>query len=517
MAGKKVGVSPSLNHKMRNYVAWYQRHHTPQEFATLVAGDVRIQAFLQRQASLTAAEKAIEEWFIKIGSKCMTPALKAAGKVIADKEKASAPSASGTLKQSIGIGEAKLYPSNFCGYIATGPRRGYGRVVTVVPTKKGTKLKRQSKKASLLVAPIERKNPVFYAYFLTHGRKAIQPRGKKALLIGAAGFSGLRAKAKAQPAQDFMAPATRRSKRPGKHSPKNTIRASRRSVTNPERRKEYGGKEDRGGASLHPSSFILHPSSHMANITWNGSVASAGANITPLTELHAPNDPPEFDTTGSTDTTHLHGTGKHKCQATMGFLGSQFPPAGTVVSMSFTIGNSDASYANTAMPGAPALAFPTQVSISGRKDGRIEGNATLVPADTSISATTWTVTQGDLGFNGHAFSFAGTDFTGIVGAQYSGTCQAIDSTGAEASTPVATVNVPGIIDESVTITTLGPPQCAAKATGATVNTWNDGGKAGTSTGTYTAECVSTHPGGQLDGQTTTEHVFKMRRTGGGNS
>jgi hypothetical protein len=157
------------------------------------------------------------------------------------------------------------------------------------------------------------------------------------------------------------------------------------------------------------------------------------------------------------------------------------------------------------------------VSISGRKDGRIEGNATLVPADTSISATTFTVTAGDLGFNGHAFSFADTAFTGIVGAQYSGTCQAIDSTGAEAATPVATVNVPGIIDESITITTLGPPQCAAKATGATVNTWNDGGTAGTSTGSYTAECVSTHPGGQLDGQDTTEHVFKMRRTGSGNS
>ena len=203
----------------------------------------------------------------------------------------------------------------------------------------------------------------------------------------------------------------------------------------------------------------------MANIAWNGSVAHAGANITPLTELHAPNDPPEFDTTGSADTTHLHGTGKHKCQATMGFLGSQFPSAGTVVALTFTIGNTGASYANTGMPGVPALAFPTQVSISGRKDGRIEGNATLVPADTSISATTFTVTAGDLGFNGHAFSFAGTAFTGIVGCQYSGTCQAIDSTGAEASAPVATVNVPGIIDESITITTLGPPQCAGQGHG----------------------------------------------------
>ena len=256
----------------------------------------------------------------------------------------------------------------------------------------------------------------------------------------------------------------------------------------------------------------------MANITWNGSIASAGHSITPLTELHALDDPADFNTTGSADTTHLHGTGKHKLQATVGFLGSHFPAAGVVTSLAFTIGTgSGNTYSNTDAPGAPALAFATQVSISGRKDGRIEGNATLVPADTSLTAVTQTWTAGDLGFNGHAFSFAGTAFTGIVGAQYSGTCQAIDSTGAEASAPVATVNVPGIIDESITITTLGPPQCAAKATGATVNTWNDGGTTGTSTGSYTAECVSTHPGGTLDGQVTTEHVFKMRRTGTGNS
>ena len=77
----------------------------------------------------------------------------------------------------------------------------------------------------------------------------------------------------------------------------------------------------------------------MANITWNGSTASAGGKtITPLTELHAPNDPADFDTTGSTDATHLHGTGKHKPQITCGFLGSQFAPAGVPVALSFTIG-----------------------------------------------------------------------------------------------------------------------------------------------------------------------------------
>lgn len=256
----------------------------------------------------------------------------------------------------------------------------------------------------------------------------------------------------------------------------------------------------------------------MANITWNGSIASAGHSITPLTELHAPNDPPDFDTTGSTDTTHLHGTGKHKCQATLAFLGSHFPAAGVPVSLAFTTGTGTGNtYSNTDMPGSPALAFSTQVSISGRKDGRIEGNATLVPGDASLTPVTQSWTNGDVGFNGHAFSFASTAFTGIVAAQYSGSVQPIDATGAEASAPVATVYVPGIIDETLTITTLGPPQCAAKDTGATANTWNDGGTAGTTTGSYTAECVSTHPGGTLDGQVTTEHVFKMRRSGTGTS
>ena len=174
----------------------------------------------------------------------------------------------------------------------------------------------------------------------------------------------------------------------------------------------------------------------MANITWNGSTASVGgAAVTPLTELHAPNDPPDFDTTGSTDTTHLHGTGKHKCQATVAFLGSQFPAAGVVSALAFTIGNTGASYQNTGMPGAPALAFATQVSISGRKDGRIEGNATLVPADTSLTPVTHTVTAGDLGFNGHAFCFRGNRLhRASSAAQYSGSAQPIDSTGAEAGT-----------------------------------------------------------------------------------
>ena len=256
----------------------------------------------------------------------------------------------------------------------------------------------------------------------------------------------------------------------------------------------------------------------MANITWNGSSAVVGgAVVQPLTELHAPNDPPGFDTTGSANTTKTNGTGKHKLQATGGFLGSQFPGPGVVVSLAFSIGTAGNTYTNATAPGAPGLAFPTQVSVSGRKDGRIEGNFTLVPADTSLTPVSQSWTPGDVGFNGHVASFAGANITGIVGANYSGTCQPLDSTGAEAGTPVATVHVPGIPEETMTITTLGPPQCVAKATGALSNTWTDGGTFGTTPGGCTAECVSTHPGGQVDGQATTEHTFKWRRTGVGGS
>jgi len=258
----------------------------------------------------------------------------------------------------------------------------------------------------------------------------------------------------------------------------------------------------------------------MANIAWNGSTATTGGqSITPLTELHAPDDPADFETGGSTDTTMPHGTGKDKCQVTIGFLGSHCPAAGVPVSMAFQIGVTGDNYKNTDLPGTPTLAFATQVTVSGHKDGRIEGSATLVPGDSSLTPVTQTWSTGDVGFNGSGFSFAGSAATGLVAMQYSGSSQPIDSTGAEAAAPVATVYVPGMPDEQITVTTLGPPQYAAKAKGATVASWNDGGTLGTfPTGaSYTAECVSTHPGGSINGQATTEHTFRVRRVGAGAS
>ena len=86
------------------------------------------------------------------------------------------------------------------------------------------------------------------------------------------------------------------------------------------------------------------------NNGWNGSTCTiGGAGMVPLTDLHAPDDPADFDTTGSLDTTHLHGTGKHKDQVTGSFLGSKFPVAGKVFSLAFSIGAPTGS-AGTRLP-----------------------------------------------------------------------------------------------------------------------------------------------------------------------
>lgn len=243
----------------------------------------------------------------------------------------------------------------------------------------------------------------------------------------------------------------------------------------------------------------------MSNQSWNDSTLSFGGNgVTPLIDLHQPNQPADFDTTGSEDTTHLHGTGLPKNSFTASFLGSKCPIAGTVCAVASTIKGGAADTTKTY-----GQALISQMNISGRKDGRIEGSLTAMPADSSLTATTHTWTIGDLGFNGSTFSFAGTPFTLIQSISYASSATPIECTGAEGSD---NLYAPGLPDETLTVTTLGGPQCAAKAKGASVVAWKDGGTIGTSAGSYTVQCMSTNPGGSLDGQTTTEHVFKMSRT-----
>jgi len=230
---------------------------------------------------------------------------------------------------------------------------------------------------------------------------------------------------------------------------------------------------------------------------WNGSTFSFGGGVTPLIDLHQPDDPAEFKTTGSTDTTNTNGAGQPKNSFTASFLGSKCPVAGTCCAITSNIGK----VSNRATKTYPQ-ALITQMSISGRKDGRIEGSLTAVPGDPSLTAitNTWTVAS-DLGFNGSTFSF-GSELTGLISANYTSSAAAIESTGADDSD---TLNTPGIPDESITITCLGPPQATAKSIGATVMSWKDGGSLGTFAN---AKLMSTHPGGALDGQQTTEYVFK---------
>ena len=256
----------------------------------------------------------------------------------------------------------------------------------------------------------------------------------------------------------------------------------------------------------------------MANSGWNGSTLTfGGGGVTPLVDLHQPNDPAEFDTTGSIDTTHTHGTGLNKNSFTASLLGSKCPVAGTCMAITSAIGPSGNQTTKTY-----DQAIITQMSVSGRKNSRIEGSLTAMPGDTSLTATTQTWTPGDdLGFNGSTFSFSGTAFTGLVGANYTSSISPVESVGGEGGVggapPSDELYTPSIPEETLIITCLGGPQCQAKAIGATAMGWNDGGTLGSTVGGYTAECMTTHPGGSLDGQVTTEHTFKVRKTGKGNS
>ena len=248
---------------------------------------------------------------------------------------------------------------------------------------------------------------------------------------------------------------------------------------------------------------------------WNGSTltfqktaGSVAINIVPLTDLRHTDDPTTFDITGSTDAGHMSGAGLAKNGFSASFLGSQVPTAGLIGAIGVNIAGAGAS--------SPATytypeAFITQLSISGRKDGRIEGNMSVVPGATSLSVTTNTQpTIGNLGFNGSTFSFASVSIVGMISANYSATATAIDCTGAS---DTETLYCPGLIEETLTITALGSIQTgvvsAIKAVGASAMTWADGGTLGSG---VNWKCTGIHDGGSLDGQTTCEYTFKATRS-----
>lgn len=196
--------------KMQNWVNKQAKDLSPADFAAWVKGDVKVQAFLNRQAKIPAAIRALDDLSKDIGKKVMLPALQKASEFLATIEKGAAPTDAGTLKQSIGSSKAKYYPTTFCGFVASGPRRGYARAVQVVTNKSGkSRLKRMSKKfTNTTPTTLRIKNPVAYARFVQKGRHAIfKPKSAKAfpLMIGGGTFFARRVKA--APAKDFMAGA----------------------------------------------------------------------------------------------------------------------------------------------------------------------------------------------------------------------------------------------------------------------------------------------------------------------
>lgn len=192
--------------KMGNWIEHQRRHLSPADFDAWVKGDVKVQAYLDKQEKIPAAVRALQAVQNEILKKVIAPGLQKASEFLAGIEKADARglSKTGILAQSIGSTKAKLYPATFCGYVASGPRRGYARVVQIDTNQlaKGKiRLKRLSKKQSLIMTASRKQIPTQYAYYLTKGRKAVQPVTKKALLTAMGRFFS---HAKAAPPKDFM-------------------------------------------------------------------------------------------------------------------------------------------------------------------------------------------------------------------------------------------------------------------------------------------------------------------------
>ena len=215
--------------KYSNFIAYQSRHMEPGEFAAWLkaqrafnqaAGNLGAVRTIDRFNGMSQVQRELEKLQHTIGRKVMAPALELASKRLAGIEKSSiAHDRTGTLRQSIGSTKAKLYRDDLIAWIASGPRRGYGRIILASMMTKGVKLKRQSKKFTQQHAGqiSTFANPVRYAHFLLTGRKeaiagqvstakGMKSSQRRALYDAFTGrFFGKRVKA-ALP-KDFMQPA----------------------------------------------------------------------------------------------------------------------------------------------------------------------------------------------------------------------------------------------------------------------------------------------------------------------
>ncbi len=206
--------------RMENWIAYQQRHLSPVAFEAWLAGDVKVLSWLAKQAGTSQVERNLDRFQRDFMKRVMGPALQKASDYLAGVEKSSTPSLSGLLRQAIGSTKVRLYEATFCGWVASGPRRGFGRAIaTKTKTgrwkKKRTRISKKRGIEELALSEVSGsesvmfKNPAAYAQYLRHGRHAIfRPKKARAFPItakGGATFFRLRVGAAAP--RDFMAPA----------------------------------------------------------------------------------------------------------------------------------------------------------------------------------------------------------------------------------------------------------------------------------------------------------------------
>lgn len=202
--------------KLDNWIEYNRRHLSADMFAGWLGINPKIQAHLERQAGVPKAVRELETFKNNILKKVIGPGLKVASEFLAKVEKsgASAVNRTGTLAQAIGTIDPKLYISSFTGWIASGPRRGFARVITSkVQASGAVKLKRQSKKFTADNPTMRKADPVKYAGLVIKGHKGAvagisrgQQTGKKSLMDSCTGKFFGRSTADARP-KDFMASA----------------------------------------------------------------------------------------------------------------------------------------------------------------------------------------------------------------------------------------------------------------------------------------------------------------------
>ena len=235
----------------------------------------------------------------------------------------------------------------------------------------------------------------------------------------------------------------------------------------------------------------------MANQGWNGSTLSFGGGVTPLTDLHQPNDPAKFDTTGSTDSTHTHGAGLPETRLRRASSAASVPspaharnhrghrPHGQSDHQDLSPGRAHADV-DQRPEGRPDRRQPDGHA------GRHEPHGHHEHMDhRQQSRLQWLYVL----LVGHG---PGRHHLGQLHLKRHSDR---DRRRKRQRQPARSRHS----RRSITITVLGNPGLVAKAIGATVMSWKDGGSLGSWTH---AKLMSTHSGGSLDGQVTTELVFK---------